>query len=552
MDNDSFLKKFQGRTEIIGKEGLLGVMNNIHINVNDYKYEYKYNNQKPKKKINLNAKRQNPKDQYYYISSEISKEFNENKNFVPQLKSSSIKLSNNKDNNKNSYNSSPDKLKNKSDLNGNNNINSLKENNKKSNEKNLALENRINRHIKKSVEKPIKLFYSLDQKINNSPNKYQSQNHLSAKSKKTPKELKKNLINENNSNNRRNLSSSKREPNIKNNMKLPLIASQSKNQENYNTNKNYKFNTNKTLEKKNTLNPNINNKIRNKFNIKNNIIEDSEEKPRSLKSVIKGKSGDNKKENKHNTFQGESLSNKIRLPKINLYRSNNTSTKNILKKNMNIKIHTPNRYNNEVLNNIKKDFMMLDSLKNNSKKQKSKTFKKKKKYNNNINNANKIVNNKHINRVSNSYENNINNYNNNMNNLYNDSYIINNFNNYDMTNNMNYLYNSHNNTINSGNNMNYYNEVNKINKLNNDDQLYDVLSENRANTSFERPQKLRGLNNRLDIINEEEEDRYITGFQNNIPNDSQNFNSLEILMNQRRNYQNKLPINSRFKLKLEK
>jgi len=44
MDNNSFLKKFQGRTELIGKEGLLGVMNNVHINVNDYKY-----NQKPKK-----------------------------------------------------------------------------------------------------------------------------------------------------------------------------------------------------------------------------------------------------------------------------------------------------------------------------------------------------------------------------------------------------------------------------------------------------------------------------------------------------------------------
>ena len=541
MDNDSFLKKFQGRTETIGKEGLLGVMNNVHINVNDYKFNYIHNQKTKKqaKQINLNVKKQNSKDQYYYITSEISKEFNQNKNFIPQLKSS-IKLSNNKENNKNSYNNSPNKIKNKDDINGSNNIIPQKRNIKKSNEKNLALENRINRHINKAIEKPIKLFNSLDQKIYNSPKKYQSQNHLLEKPNKIPNnELKKNSIVIEKNNIRRNLSSRNKELNIKNNMKLPKIASQSKQQENYNTNNNYKSNINKYLEKKNTLNPNINNKIRDKFNFQN-----SEERPRSLKSAIKGKINDNKNKNKHNTFQGESISNKIRLPKINLFRSNNTSSKNILKKNNNIKFLTPNINNNEALNNIKRDFMMLDSLKNNGKILKSKAFKEKNSQSNNINNFNKIVNNKNINRVSNSYENDINNYNNNLNNPYNDSYIINNLNNYDMTNNMKYIYNSDNNLINSGNNINYY-------QFNNNEQFYDNHSENRANTSFERPQKLRGLNNRLDIINEEEEDRYITGFKNNNFNDNQNFNSLEILMNQRRNYQNRLPTNSRFKIKLE-
>ena len=541
MDNDSFLKKFQGRTETIGKEGLLGVMNNVHINVNDYKYNYIHNQKTKKqaKQINLNVKKQNIKDQYHYITSEISKEFNQNKNFIPQLKSS-IKLSNNKENNKNSYNNSPNKIKNKDDINGSNNIIPQKRNIKKSNEKNLALENRINRHINKTIEKPIKLFNSLDQKIYNSPKKYQSQNHLLEKPNKIPNnELKKNSIVIEKNNIRRNLSSRNKELNIKNNMKLPKIASQSKQQENYNTNNNYKSNINKYLEKKNTLNPKINNKIRDKFNFQN-----SEERPRSLKSAIKGKINDNKNKNKHNTFQGESISNKIRLPKINLFRSNNTSSKNILKKNNNIKFLTPNINNNEALNNIKRDFMMLDSLKNNGKILKSKAFKEKNSQSNNINNFNKIVNNKNINRVSNSYENDINNYNNNLNNPYNDSYIINNLNNYDMTNNMKYIYNSDNNLINSGNNINYY-------QFNNNEQFYDNHSENRANTSFERPQKLRGLNNRLDIINEEEEDRYITGFKNNNFNDNQNFNSLEILMNQRRNYQNRLPTNSRFKIKLE-
>ena len=31
MDNNSFLNKFKGRTELVGKEGLLGIMNNLHI-----------------------------------------------------------------------------------------------------------------------------------------------------------------------------------------------------------------------------------------------------------------------------------------------------------------------------------------------------------------------------------------------------------------------------------------------------------------------------------------------------------------------------------------
>ena len=36
MEVDSFLKKFQGRTEVIGRQRILGIMNNVHINVNDY------------------------------------------------------------------------------------------------------------------------------------------------------------------------------------------------------------------------------------------------------------------------------------------------------------------------------------------------------------------------------------------------------------------------------------------------------------------------------------------------------------------------------------
>ena len=52
MENDSFLKKFQGRTEVIGRGGLMDIMNNVHINVNDYQV-------KPKK-LKSSVKKKNP------------------------------------------------------------------------------------------------------------------------------------------------------------------------------------------------------------------------------------------------------------------------------------------------------------------------------------------------------------------------------------------------------------------------------------------------------------------------------------------------------------
>ena len=179
---------------------------------------------------------------------------------------------------------------------------------------------------------------------------------------------------------------------------------------------------------------------------------------------------------------------------------------------------------------------MLDSLKNHGKIQRNKSFKEKSEHKNSININNRIVNNQFKNRVNNNipFNSNINNFNNNYNS-------------------MNNLYNS-NNKINSRNNMNYYNEKKKISKSYDDEQFYNDFNENIVNTSFGRPQRLKDFNDRLDIISEEEEDRFITNSQNNYFNDGNNRQSpniLEILMNQRRNYQNRLPNNSRFKLNPE-
>ena len=41
MENDSFLKKFLGRIEVIGRGGLLDIMQIVHINVNDYQIKVK-------------------------------------------------------------------------------------------------------------------------------------------------------------------------------------------------------------------------------------------------------------------------------------------------------------------------------------------------------------------------------------------------------------------------------------------------------------------------------------------------------------------------------
>ena len=101
MENNSFLKKFKGRTEVIGRGGLLDIMNNVHINVKDFQT-------KPKKKSNTIGKirKKSPKEEYNYITSEISKEFNKNKNYIPQLHSlsNSVKLNNNQNNLNNSKN----------------------------------------------------------------------------------------------------------------------------------------------------------------------------------------------------------------------------------------------------------------------------------------------------------------------------------------------------------------------------------------------------------------------------------------------------------------
>lgn len=78
MENKLFLKKYSGSCELVGKEGPLGILNNLHNNIIGYE---------PKKqviKIKRPKKNQEVID-FSYVSSVVKDDFNKNKNFVPQM-----------------------------------------------------------------------------------------------------------------------------------------------------------------------------------------------------------------------------------------------------------------------------------------------------------------------------------------------------------------------------------------------------------------------------------------------------------------------------------
>ena len=577
--NDSFLNKFRGRTEVIGRGGIIDIMNNVHINVNDYQV-------KQKKQKSKNGRKKSPKNEYNYITSEISKEFNKNKNYIPQLRSLSMSVKPNKNN---------ENIKNNNKNNSINNNNNVKaDNNKKNNspgvkqknfdiqkkEKNKNIEdkknikgeqnNKSNEYLTKSREKPIKLFKYFNQNENIKNDLKQSKDKNNDKKKEEIK---------NNIKNRQSPDRSLKNKN-KINIQLPSINpnyASPKEQLKKNILKNLKVKQNKSYDRVNTFTP----KIKNNINIQNN---ESEKNYQSLKVMLGNKIKNNKKE-KNNVFHSNSLS----LPKINVNKKiRSPSNKNLKEYSSQRNINIQDDYNN-VLNNIRKDFLLLDSIKkgtnqydNNDNLTDRHSQNKKINYqinnqniNNNSNNIKRInknndnfihkndgQNNNHYYLNSNSNNNNIysmnniNYYNNNNNNnLYNNNnvYNIKKFNNINNTNDNNYS-----NDFNNMENMNYrYNIDNKklnakIQYNNNDGLFFGSQEKKKAHTSFDIPPILPGFKKKLDIINEEDEDdnKYITDFQinNNIGN-NRNLNTLEILMNQRRFYQNKMPNNSRFKLK---
>ena len=85
MKENSFLKKFKGRMEQIGKNGYREILNNVHINIVDYiKNSQKV--KKTKKKV----------DKYGQMKSEINKEITRNLNNNSRTKNTTLSPKKNK------------------------------------------------------------------------------------------------------------------------------------------------------------------------------------------------------------------------------------------------------------------------------------------------------------------------------------------------------------------------------------------------------------------------------------------------------------------------
>ena len=77
MDNSLFLKKYRRSSELVGKEGPIGILNNLRTNITGFKpTRIKKMKQQKKPEYELD---------YNYISSVVKEDFNKNKHFIPQL-----------------------------------------------------------------------------------------------------------------------------------------------------------------------------------------------------------------------------------------------------------------------------------------------------------------------------------------------------------------------------------------------------------------------------------------------------------------------------------
>ena len=490
MKENPFLKKFKGRMEQIGRNGYTEILNNLHINIVDY-IPKPVKVKKPKIKM----------DKYGHIKSEVSEEFNKNLNYIPQTKimSSSPKKNKSQEIEKININNI------KSDKNNNINKFNIKNN----------IEGNQNKVKVKEKEKPIKLLKNI---INNNGN--HNKNNRDNK-KLNIIDNKNNFISNiknylNSKNNNKLIETKKKSNSIKLNLKLPIIS------QNPSSPKKVK-----------------NNKIIN--NLNNNLIKSHERTAKftpKLKDIDSSNSqiiNDNLKRSfnqRTNSENGKSknyvVNKESKLPKINKKLKHIMNMEN----DKNIKLY--NKQKNEILTNIKNDFLMLDEIKNKSNNVEKNQFLE-------DNNLYKINNN-------NNQENPINNYINNIQNSNNKKQ------NYLQHLNKSKNRNSQNNS-NIKNSRNYYPKniyYNNENSNSNEDLTFGLNEGKKPHTSFDYAQNVPKLKDKLDIIHEESEDdnKYITDVKfNNSFENQENLNSLEILMRQRANFQNKIPNNSRFKMK---
>jgi hypothetical protein len=379
------------------------------------------------------------------------------------------------------------------------------------------IKNNISNYKNKSKEKekPIKLLKNIKLNIINRNDKRNILGDLQFSNREDNSKNNKRIFSTENNNNKL-IVSKKRSNSIKLNKKLPIIShtpSSQKNPHNINIASNLKNKPNKNPKRANTFTPNFNNIIN---NVNQKLNNDN------LKRQY------NKGVNTENTnLKKYIIKREYNLPRID----KNVNKMNYIENDKSIKLY--NKQKNLILNDIKKDFLMLDSIKNKSNNiSKSQRLEENIFYNNNINM---------------SLDNKINNYNNNKKNISN-NYSLDYFMN---SNNYKYKTKKDESNIPYSSNLDQKNYNNYNERMNfNEDFSSLNIEEKKPHTSFDYPKKIPKLKNKLDIIDEEneEENKYITDVKFTNEN-KENLNSLEILMKQRALFQNKIPNDSRFKIK---
>lgn len=543
MDNNSFLSKFQGRTEIIGKNGIFELANK------NYSYD-KDEKIKPRKIENLILKLKNKhkQKQGYQISS-MNSSHNNNKKSKSKERKMPLSINSSRII-KNSNSSGNIKVKNRNMLNnnkmGNNNVKVVINDNKNlRNKKNNYINNGANqgRIINSSNQKKKNnnLFQrpNLGSKSNqNKINNYKNKNNIQIK------------INEN-----RNGSKNK-------NVKLPVIVTSPLPNNSKNYKKNILTKSPKRYKRQNSSNFNSSDKsIKNKFQ-KINKNYYSERRPQSLKHSSLD-IYNNQKRHKLNAYQEKPVDNKIKLFKnyaktpssnyltdknINIskeknYKSQNKDQKFKIQKSQsfgNMNMNRQIKYRNNLLNNNVWNKSINDYKEN---------------VNNRIFNINDYQNNAlYLNNLN--YMNNMNNNTNQYNNIYNN--MFNNMNSFNINNNLNNHINIKSNIksnilpkkkMKKGKTITDYIKNFEINEISNKNVF---VNNKNSYTSFDNKPKpiLPSIRNKFKLKFNNNNNKNEKGNDNILDLEEENKpNIVDILMKQRLLFQNKIPDNSRFKLK---
>ena len=487
MNNQNiFLQKFQGQVETVGKEGLLAVLKNVHHNVNDYRIKPIKNNKKLRSFEKPKLKKNN--------STDIHIE-NEKRNINLNQVSVSVKPKYVKKDKNNSIIS-----RNKNDR------ISIKHPNRYEIEEEQGTKGRQNnkteqkiKDIKKSFEKPVKVFEPKGKK-----NGSNEANVIKVNNRYKNKNL--DMITEKN-----NEKQSRKINSIQNNKTtLPKI--------------NYLSSSSKKISQ---INEQMSERIKGK---KFAFTPDNKHNNNSIKLMNKKEDLPMDKPNKAQLVPNKITINTktpVNLPKIKesiqLKKKNEHDS---LTKKMLIKNNLQNQYNN-ILNNINKDFKLLDSIKS-----KLKKFSE--------NNKNYIETNEDKqNKEGSKPLQNINGYENIM--IYHNNNNINvknqNIKKIIQNQDVNVKRKEKNNIYSS-----YTNEVNEPN-INNKINYNNEYSEDaKRHTSIDNINYSKFLN-KLSTVDEEDEENnnYITDIKSNAAfGKERKLNSLEILMRQRLNYRNQL------------